>query len=127
METISLEATPKTPYIKFDAEQGTLEIKGRSIPENARKFYKPLIDGIDQYSSNPVSPTLVYIQLEYFNTASSKYIFDMLKCFEKIHNKGTKVDISWYYDEDDEHVKGIGMEFQEKLSLPFNFVKRKLG
>ena len=43
MEPISIEGTPKTPTVKFDAEQGIIEIKGRSIPENSIEFYKPLV------------------------------------------------------------------------------------
>lgn len=124
METITIESTPKTPSIKFDAKKGTLAIKGRSIPENSKEFYKPLLEGLDQYSSNPISPTEVNIQLDYFNTASSKYILDVLKCLEKLHKKGIKININWLYDEDDEHMLQFGKDFQEKVSIPFNFVKK---
>jgi hypothetical protein len=30
MEPINIEGTPKTPSLKFDPEQGIIEIKGRS-------------------------------------------------------------------------------------------------
>jgi hypothetical protein len=123
MEIITIDSTPKTPSIKFDARKGTLELKGRSIPENSKEFYKSLLESLDQYSSNPISPTQVNIQLEYFNTASSKYILDMLKCFEKLHKKGIEVNINWYYDADDEHMQNFGKDFQEKVSIVFNFVK----
>ena len=36
METIIREGTPKTPYVRLDGENGLVEIKGRSIPENSR-------------------------------------------------------------------------------------------
>jgi len=123
MERISIDSTPKTPSIKFDAKKGTLEIKGRSIPENSKQFYKSLLESLDEYTTNPISPTQVNIELEYFNTASSKYILDMLRYFEKIHKKGVEVNINWYYDEDDEHMRQFGKDFQEKVSVTFNFVK----
>ena len=47
MENLTLEGSAKTPTIKFDAENGVLELKGRSIPENSIEFYKPLNDWID--------------------------------------------------------------------------------
>ncbi|MFN4811466.1 MAG: SiaC family regulatory phosphoprotein, partial [Bacteroidota bacterium] len=50
METLLIEGSAKTPTIKFDAEQGIIEIKGRSIPENSIEFYKPLIDWLEKYS-----------------------------------------------------------------------------
>ena len=43
MEPLIIEGTSKTPHIRFDAEQGRLELKGRSIPENSIDFYRPLI------------------------------------------------------------------------------------
>ncbi len=33
METLSLQGSPKTPTVEMNAENGVIEIKGRSIPE----------------------------------------------------------------------------------------------
>ena len=79
METIIREGSTKTPYVRLDGEKGLIEIKGRSIPENSLEFYKPLIDWLERYSSKPLENTNVNVQLEYFNTSSSKCILDMLK------------------------------------------------
>ena len=59
MEPIIVEGTPKTPAVKFDAEAGILEIKGRSIPENAIEFYRPLVDWLEAYAKNPFKRTQV--------------------------------------------------------------------
>ena len=72
MEKYEIEGSPKTPTILFDINQGILEIKGRSIPENSIEFYKPLVDALDKYSAVIKPVTTVNIQLEYFNTSSSK-------------------------------------------------------
>jgi hypothetical protein len=53
MEAISIEGTAKTPTVKFDAQGGIFEIKGRSIPENSIEFYKPLVDWLDEYAKGP--------------------------------------------------------------------------
>src|SRR5579872_6481105 len=102
MEKINIESTPKTPSINFDFEKGFLEIKGRSIPENSIEFYKPLVDWLDKYASKPKTSTNVNIQLEYFNTSSSKCILDVFKKLEFIHKNGSEIIINWYYEEDDE-------------------------
>ena len=47
MEPISIAGTPKTPTVHFDAGNGKIEIKGRSIPENSIEFYKPLLIGLN--------------------------------------------------------------------------------
>ena len=74
MEKIAIEGSPKTPTINFDTDKGFLEIKGRSIPENSIEFYKPLVDSLEKYAGKPQPVTNVNIQLEYFNTSSSKCI-----------------------------------------------------
>ena len=85
MEPISIDGTPKTPTVKFDAGTGNIEIKGRSIPENSIEFYKPLVDWLEEYANGPMDKTTVNIQLEYFNTSSSKCILDVFKKLEAIH------------------------------------------
>ena len=79
MEKYEIDGTPKTPTILFDINGGVLDIKGRSIPENSIEFYKPLVDALDKYSVATKSATTVNIQLEYFNTSSSKCILDIFK------------------------------------------------
>lgn len=123
METLTIEKTPKTPSIIFNPKQGKLEIKGRSIPENSVGFYKPLIDSLDQYITNPTSPTIVDFQLEYFNTASSKCIIDVLKHLEVVNKQGTQVDINWYYEDGDEDMLDSGEDLKVNVSFTFNFKK----
>ncbi len=68
METIYIEETAKTPFIKFNAVEGRLAIKGKSITENAHKFYNPIInDWLEQYATKPHKQTTANIELEYFN------------------------------------------------------------
>ena len=126
MEVIVIESTPKTPSIKFDSKQGKLEIKGRSIPENSVEFYKPLVESLERYSSSPAAPTQVDIQLEYFNTASSKCILDVLKRLEGIHRNGNQVIINWFYEEDDEDMREAGEDYQAIVNLTFNMQQVEL-
>lgn len=70
-----------------------LEIRGRSIPENSIEFYKPLVEHLEKYAQKPQSATNVNIQLEYFNTSSSKCILDVFKKLEAIHKGGSAIAI----------------------------------
>jgi len=123
METIIREGTPKTPYVRLDGENGLVEIKGRSIPENSVEFYKPLIDWLEKYGNEPSNETNVNIQLEYFNTSSSKCILDIFKRLELIHKKGNPVEINWYYEEDDEDMFEAGEDYQSIISIPFKMIE----
>jgi len=123
METISIEGTPKTPTITFDINKGFLEIRGRSIPENSIEFYKPLVDWLEKYASKPQMNTNVNIQLEYFNTSSSKCILDVFKKLEAINKSGSQVVINWFYEEDDEDMLEAGEDYQAIINVPFKMVQ----
>jgi len=123
MEPIHIEGTPKTPLIKFDAESGTLVVKGRSIPENSIEFYKPLVDWLEDYSKNPLKKTIVNIQLEYFNTSSSKCILDVFKKLEVIYKAKNDIMVNWYYEEDDEDMLEAGEDYESIIRVPFKMVE----
>ncbi len=117
MEILSLEGTEDTPNIILDKKNGIFEISGRSLPEDSAEFYRPVLEWIEAYSSEPNPSTDFTLKLEYFNTASSKLILDVLSALEDI--KGTK--IMWYFHEDDEDMEEAGEEFSELVEIPFEF------
>jgi len=123
METISIKGTAKTPTVEFNAENGKVEIKGRSIPENSIEFYKPLVDWLDTYAAAPKEQTEVNIQLEYFNTSSSKCILDVFKKLEVIHKEGHDVKINWFFEEDDEDMLEAGEDYQSIIKIPFKMIE----
>lgn len=120
MEDIRIEGTPKTPSVEFNTAGGSLEIKGRSIPENSIEFYKPLIEWIESYAKAPQANTVVNIQLEYFNTSSSKCILDLFKRLEVINKE---ITINWYYEEDDEDMLEAGEDYDAIINIPFKMIE----
>lgn len=120
MEDLNLEGTAKTPTVDFKSN-GELLIKGRSIPENSIEFYKPIIDWISDYGNGPQSDTSVNIQLEYFNTSSSKCILDVFKKLESLPD--TSVKIKWYYEEDDEDMLEAGEDYEAIIDLTFEMIE----
>jgi len=123
MEPISIDGTAKTPTVKFDAESGLMEIKGRSIPENSIEFYKPLVDWLDEYAKGPKELTQVNVQLEYFNTSSSKCILDVFKKLEAIQKGKQEVLVNWYYEEDDEDMLEAGEDYESIIRVPFKMIE----
>ena len=123
MDKITIEGTSKTPTIIFDSETGLLELKGRSSPENSIEFYKPVVESLDKYASDPKDKTSVNIHLEYFNTSSSKCILDLFKKLEAIHKTGKEVVINWYYEEDDEDMLEAGEDYQAIIKVPFKMIE----
>jgi hypothetical protein len=120
MDDIKIKGTPKTPTVNFIKEEGKLEIKGRSIPENSIEFYKPLIDWIEHYSASPSDKTKINIQLEYFNTSSSKCILDVFKKLEAVSGD---LIVNWYYEEDDEDMLEAGEDYEAIINIPFKMIE----
>jgi len=123
MEDLVIEGTPKTPTIEFKPETGYLLLKGRSIPENSIEFYKPLVDILEAYTGKSKETTKVDIQLEYFNTSSSKCILDVFKKLEAINAGNSEVSINWFYEEDDEDMLEAGEDYQAIISVPFKMIE----
>ena len=118
MNILNLEGGEDTPRIVLDKNNGIMEISGRSLPEDSTEFYKPVLDWIEAYANDPNPATTFVFKLEYFNTASSKLILDVLYALEDI--KGVKV--RWYFNEEDEDMEEAGQEFSELVEIPFEFV-----
>ena len=101
MRIFELNETITTPHVFLDAEKGSIKIEGRSIPENVIDFYQPILNWIDNYLKEPKDITIVDFKLEYFNTSSSKRLFDIMRKVESIAvNTVKKVVLNCYYEED---------------------------
>ena len=122
METLIIEATNLTPFIKFDAEAGKLELVGRSIPENSLEFYQPVYEWLDTYVASPNDKTIVEVKLDYFNTSSSKCILDILKKVDKLDEAGFDILIKWFYNESDEDMMEAGEDYGDLLESPFEII-----
>jgi hypothetical protein len=122
MEELAITGTPKTPSVKTDSNQGLLEITGRSNPENTIEVFKPIVNWVEEYVQNPVEKTTVNIQLEHFNTSSSKSLIGILKRLEALQKEGREIIINWHYDVDDEDILEAGENFESVIEIPFNMI-----
>jgi len=123
MEKFEIERKANTPSVLFDPETGNLKIEGRSIPENPGDFYDELIAWIRDYFSNPKPVTTLDLNLEYVNSGSSKYLLSLFRILKEEVQKGYKININWYYEEDDEAIQSLGEHYKTSLKIPFNLVE----
>ena len=82
-----------------------------------------MVDWLEKYKENAQPMTKVIIQLEYFNTSSSKCILDVFKKLEAIHKAKNPVEIHWYYEEDDEDMLEAGEDYESIIRVPFKMVE----
>ncbi len=121
MENLLIEATSKTPWIHFDSLSGQMEIKGRSIPEEADDFWLPVLNWFESYIMHPHNNTIVKIDLEYFNITSSKRILFLLYKLNELVDSGMEATVEWLYRESDEDMYEVGQDYAYMVKVPFVF------
>lgn len=124
MESLFIEATRKTPEVNFKAE-GILTLKGRSIPEDPSKFYDVLFLWVADYCSHPQPSTTVNVDLEYFNSGTSKSLLNILRVLVDLKNKNNSVNINWHYETGDDDIFERGEYYSSILDTKFNFIEIK--
>jgi len=119
LKKLDIPPTLDTPKVDFNAKDGQLSIEGKSFPPDVANFYQKVTEWLEKYVQNPAKETLLSLKLDYFNTASSKIILDILYKFESMHHRGFKVNVKWHYPDDDEDMQETGNEYSEIVDLPF--------
>ena len=120
MNNLLIESTKKTPEVSFNVD-GRLKISGRSIPEDPTQFYDQLFEWIYFYCQEPNDITTLDIELEYFNSGSSKAILHILRALVDISKKGKRLSVNWYYEEGDDDLMERGEYYESILEFKFNF------
>jgi hypothetical protein len=127
MDSLIIEATEDSPKIMFDIATSSFVISGESRPENAGKFYSPIIDWIIKFEETldkQQASTLTFVfKLDYFNSTSAKYIMDILLLLKKFALQGYKINIEWHYDKRDDDMLDAGNEFSDMVDLKFDFIE----
>ena len=121
MDPLRLEATIDTPAVTLDKSAGVFEISGKSYPEDTREFFGSILTWMDNYITIPNPETNFTFKLKYFNSSSYKPLFDILQKLDKIHQKGSKVNVNWFYKNGDTDMLEAGEEFKDLVSLHFTF------
>ena len=118
-----MEGTEDTPFVHLDRLSDTYIISGRSLPEDVTEFYKPVMDWLEEFAKTPEPEIKFTIKLEYFNTASSKVLLDIMMKLEDIHAAGdTGICIHWHYMAADEDMYEAGVEYKDLVSVPFELI-----
>ncbi|HLP72475.1 MAG TPA: DUF1987 domain-containing protein [Bacteroidales bacterium] len=118
MEKIVIQEELKNcPGIIYYPGANRLEIAGRSIPENPESIFRRLEDWITVHFEKN-SGLDVNIQLEYINSGSSKYLYEVLKRLTGYRRTGKQVRMKWRYEEDDEAMLELGEHYRDTAGIP---------
>ena len=134
MEKLYVAPTEMSPEIIFNPGEDTFLIKGSSRPEDVRELYAPVIDWIKDYYLeiinrqaeiyNEAKPLTFQFDLEYFNSSSAKFFYDIIMAIREFKQAGVKVKIIWYYEEDDTDMKEAGEDLSILAEIKFKYIPK---
>ncbi|MEN8121442.1 MAG: DUF1987 domain-containing protein [Bacteroidota bacterium] len=122
LKILEIKEKEDAPYVFMDADEGFVEIKGKSYPPDVGSFYEPILEWLDTYKDEATGELNINLKMEYFNTASSKLLLDILYKLEEIDELGKKVAVNWYYPEDDDEMLDLGEEYEGLVELDFRHI-----
>lgn len=121
MSSLVIKEGKNTPLINFDLQKNHFLIQGRSYPENAKKFYKPVLDWLSQCDVKNKS-LKVEFRLFYISSSSIISMLEMIKKFDSLKKQNSLISISWYYESDDDDLLKIGEDYKKVSSLDFELI-----
>lgn len=117
MKRLFIEQTVSTLGVDFDPQTATMILRGESYPENAFKFFAPLLEWLNVFLSGLESGVKVTLDIDivYFNSSSSKALMNVFDMLDAAAKGGVEASIFWRYHVENEIARECGEEFQEEL------------
>ncbi len=110
---IFIKRAKYTPEVILDRKKRYLSLKGVSYPEDAAKFYAPILKEIQDYvidNNNVKNNTTIEVSLDYFNTSTAGSLYKIFHILNA--NKDMDIDLKWYYQNGDSDLLEAGKDFE---------------
>ncbi|THB63990.1 MAG: DUF1987 domain-containing protein [Desulfovibrio sp.] len=117
MKPLIIQQTNSTLHVDFNPLAALLTLRGESYPENAIRFFEPVLSWLREYFSNLSSGASVKVDMDivYFNSSSSKALMNCFDVMDEAAGRGIEVNICWRHHVENEVAKECGEEFAEEL------------
>jgi hypothetical protein len=122
-------ATEISPEIFLSPAENRFVISGNSAPEDVRELYYPVLSWMKEFISQvrrnniytDKNPLIFKIDLEYFNSSSTKFLFDIFTLLKDLNNEGVPVVIEWYHDAEDTDLREAGEDLALLCEIEFKY------
>ena len=117
------EKTTTTPYVLIDEEKKYMKFEGKSYLEDVIDFFQDINDWLEKYLSGENIELTFDCAMKYFNSSTTKIIYNMLRSMDKSAGSGAKITVNWIVGEANDMMIECGEDFEEEMeSLTFNLV-----
>jgi hypothetical protein len=118
MKSLEIGATGVSPRVLLDKQNNIFEIYGKSLQPDTAAFYKPVMEWLERYATQPNREMTFVFNLKYYNLISAKYFMFIVYKLSELQKKGCKVNVIWYYSIYDEYMKEFGEDLGSLYQLP---------
>ena len=112
---LELPLTESTPYVLIDESVGYIRFKGECYAENTIEFFKKTTDWLTKYLNTDFASLTFDCELEYFNSSSSKLLYNMLKAMDEKASRGKDIVVNWYAENGNDIIIEYGEDFKDEL------------
>jgi hypothetical protein len=114
------------PRVHCSAKDGICKIEGESYMEHASRFYREILNWIDEYFAAFDQRLEFNFRLRYFNTASTLGLTKILFKLQRAREEGKDITVRWYFQEPDEDmVEAEGQDLAEEVGIEMEFLPYK--
>lgn len=125
MSVLEIPAKEAAPYVRFDEGNAVLQIKGKSYDDDVVMLFNMVRSKIKAFGQTTPSKLDVNIFLKYFNTSSSKCLFDLMSDIKEVQeNTGLELNMVWNFVEGDEEMEEEIEDFRDSLNMDFEIAPK---
>jgi hypothetical protein len=134
MDNLNIKPTQLTPKIQFSPGENIFIISGTSAPEDVRALYYPVINWMQDYVGQMLidgnnkftreEPLRFQLDLDYFNSTSAKFFYDIFLELKKAIQSGIPVSVEWYHDAEDIDMKEAGIDIAQLAEMEFIYISK---
>jgi len=105
--------TETSPSVSYNDSTRTLVLGGQSYPSNALEFFGPIFQSVREFFAAGQNELNLEIKLIYFNSASNKFLHELLGLLVEFKNQGRQIKVTWHHDPQDLEMREEIVDFSE--------------
>jgi len=100
-----------------------MKLEGLSFHENAIEFYQDIIEWLGEYLETDFGTFTFDSQMKYFNSSTTKILFDMLELMNDSVDNGKKIIVNWHVNKEDDLLIELCEDMEEDYeNLEINLI-----
>ena len=117
------KSTQSTPYVLINEEKHYMKLEGMCFHENATDFFEDIVKWLAEYLDSDFDTFTFDCKMKYFNSSTTKLLFDMLQLVNESAIKNKKAIVNWHVNKGDDLLTELYEDIEEDYqNLTINLI-----